>query len=402
MKKNIFLALLSIMLLASACQKEKPTPVTELKFILEAPEAAFESTLSDIVVELSEKNTGEKQSFSAPTVEELKVTVPEGLYDITVETKISYKPSSDATEPVEKETKGYSAALVAVGVSVDVKIDLFFYKSSSEGFVISEVFFSGNLTPEGKQTSDQYIKIYNNSADTLYADGLCISESAFMPVDKQDYTPNIMATDFTTSSVIMIPGSGKEYPVYPYKSITIANDAVNYKELNENGIDLSKADFEIIYSNPNMQETDNPDVPNMINVTGLFIFHNRGFRSYVLNRLGKTMEDFVVENKYTYEWVFTFNENSFDMDAEGWKIPNTQILDAVNLSVESEFQWIVTDPSVDMGWTYCGKVDSDDTRYGKSVIRKEAGKALDGSSILMDTNNSALDFQAESHPSLKN
>ena len=90
---------------------------------------------------------------------------------------------------------------------------------------------------------------------------------------------------------------------------------------------------------------------------------------------------------------------SFPMDTDAWKFPNSWVIDAVNLSIEEQFAWIVTDPSLDSGWTYCGKVDGDQTRYGKSVCR--IGVALpDGRTLLTDTNNSTADFTPEAVPSL--
>ena len=77
------------------------------------------------------------------------------------------------------------------------------------------------------------------------------------------------------------------------------------------------------------------------------------------------------------------------------------IVDAVNLSVKSEFQWIVTSPTIDMGWTYCGVIDGDENRYGMSVLRKTFTTTEDGREILQDTNNSTEDFTPEATPSLK-
>jgi hypothetical protein len=39
------------------------------------------------------------------------------------------------------------------------------------------------------------------------------------------------------------------------------------------------------------------------------------------------------------------------MDETAVKILNEWITDAVNLSVQDSYQWVVTSPSLDMGWT---------------------------------------------------
>ncbi|MFQ7114540.1 DUF4876 domain-containing protein, partial [Hallella bergensis] len=45
------------------------------------------------------------------------------------------------------------------------------------------------------------------------------------------------------------------------------------------------------------------------------------------------------------------------------------------------------------GFTYCGHVDFDETRYNKSVIRKKEGRKW------IDTNNSTEDFLPNAVPS---
>lgn len=72
------------------------------------------------------------------------------------------------------------------------------------------------------------------------------------------------------------------------------------------------------------------------------------------------------------------------------KVPNSWILDAVNLSIASMWQWNLVSANLDAGWAHCGQVDKDENRYGKSVIRK---KNADGKWV--DTNNSTNDFESD-------
>ena len=95
-----------------------------------------------------------------------------------------------------------------------------------------------------------------------------------------------------------------------------------------------------------------------------------------------------------YTYLFTFGEYAFDMDGEAFKIPNDWIIDAVNLSVASEYKWNVTSSALDAGWAHCGSVDKDQSRYGKAVVRKKQnGKWV-------DTNNSTNDFESDAQPTL--
>lgn len=90
------------------------------------------------------------------------------------------------------------------------------------------------------------------------------------------------------------------------------------------------------------------------------------------------------------------------MDDTGVKIPNEWVTDVVNLSVKDSFQWIVTSPALDMGWTSVAAFEGDQNRFGKSVRRKIIGKSANGKNIYKDTNNSTVDFDHGVKPSLFN
>ena len=88
------------------------------------------------------------------------------------------------------------------------------------------------------------------------------------------------------------------------------------------------------------------------------------------------------------------------MKRQALKIPNNWIVDAVNLSTQSGFEWIVTSSSLDSGWTYVAKDEGDASRYGKSVRRKVLSEN-NGKPIFKDTNNSTEDFEILTTPTLK-
>ena len=224
-----------------------------------------------------------------------------------------------------------------------------------------------------------------------------------MTVDKYDYTPDIMSTHFSINSGIVLPGSGSEYPVEPGESIIFADTAIDHTEYNSNSMDLSAATFEY-YNDLDDEDVDNPEVPN---VTTLFAddywtIHNRGFYAYAIGRLGEgiSAEQFATDYMYTAEYEMVVPDfGTFPMSDDVWKFPNEWVIDVVNLSIEETFAWTVTSPVLDSGWTYCGKIDGDETRYGKSVRRIEAGE-MDGRIVYKDTNNSTVDFTPEAIPSL--
>lgn len=328
------------------------------------------------------------------------LTLPIGVYNVAVEGQIAY--AFDDSTMVTSSVKTTSDNLVVSKSNlVQGKTLALNTYHAQDGLVLSEIFFSGTLTPEGKQYSDdQYIKIANNSDSVLYLDGLAFVESDFLTVIKQDYKPNILDKAMTVDAVYMFPGSGRDYPIQPGKEVVVAINAINHKEFNSKSIDLSSANFEIYdeSSNPNFSDTDNPNVPNLINwydySASYFSMHNRGFKAYAICRPTVDAQTFIKNYKYTYTYLFTFGEYAFDMDGEAFKIPNDWIIDAVNLSVASEYKWNVTSSALDAGWAHCGSVDKDQSRYGKAVVRKKQnGKWV-------DTNNSTNDFESDAQPTL--
>src|SRR5690606_16712516 len=114
------------------------------------------------------------------------ISAPAGSYAITLSGDISY--SRDGLD-FEGEVRGVLDGAVISGAQKALTLELFLYNNKT-GFVLSEIYFTGSLTPEGKTyNGDKYFVVYNNSADVLYADGLVFAESDFLTTEKREYTP---------------------------------------------------------------------------------------------------------------------------------------------------------------------------------------------------------------------
>lgn len=105
---------------------------------------------------------------------------------------------------------------------------------------------------------DQYFELYNSSDDTLYLDGMI-----FCRMGK--FLANV-------TYIFQFPGKPlgetEDYPIAPGEFKVLASDAYNHKDLIFNGeasIDLTVADFE--FKNATMlNDPDDPDVPNLENL----------------------------------------------------------------------------------------------------------------------------------------
>ena len=406
MKKILILSMMMLAVMStsfvSCSSDDDPVIVKNGTVTLEMPINVTDVVLKSFEGTATDVQTGKAVTLPTPVKDgnNYVITIPEieeGNYNIAAKGAISFLKDGIAGT-TDFEVSNTNVLLSEKSNSLKLAVNSF---QAEGGFVISEIFFTGTTTPENKPyINDQYMVITNNSDVTLYADSIAILQSEFLTNDKQDYTPDLMSSDFSVNFVFMIPGSGTTVPVAPGQSLLVAINAINHVENNPNSFDLSGADYEFFdeSSNPNYTDVDGT-AKNLdrwytysATVTG---FHNRGFKSYAIAKMKTDKDTWLKDYAYTADYVFTFNEYSFPMSTDTYRVPNDWILDAVNLSVESEFQWIVTSSALDAGWTYCGKVDKDPERFNKAVIRKQ-----DANGKYIDTNNSTNDFNAEAKPSM--
>lgn len=276
----------------------------------------------------------------------------------------------------------------------------------SDDLIISEIFFAGTLQTSGNQYyGDDYVKLYNNTGHVIYADGLTFFESKFLTTQKLAFTPDIMSEAMTVEALYTIPGSGTDYPVKPGEFLLLADTGIDHRAINPNSFDLSHAGFEWydVSSSPSTMDIDSPSVPNLDKwycyTQTVFMLHNRGFKAYGIARIPIDREKYLADYYYNYEYETVTAAGTFPMSQSAYRLPNEWITDVVNCSVQSGYQWTLCTPGLDMGWTHCGTIDKDKTRYFHSVRRKVIGFTADGNPILQDTNNSSLDFNPMVTPS---
>ncbi|NOU58382.1 DUF4876 domain-containing protein [Marinifilum caeruleilacunae] len=405
MKKLIFgLSLLMVVSLFSCSDDDNEIPVSYLTIQLNTPDDIETSSFYFGDLTVTNVNSGEEIVMELNGFEYPAIDLEEGIYNFLIAGEIDYYAvNADGNKTLmHGAIRGLKENVSIEGGEFGLDIDLFVYSSKSD-FVISEIFFADTKTPEGDPylEGDQYFELYNNTSKVLYADGLCIGETEFQTVDKLvDLSPDNRNEFTPVRAVYRIPGNGTDYPVQPGESILISDIAINHISDNANSFDLSGSDFE--WFDGADIDVDVPEVPNMIKMvsasTSVWHLHNRGYNSYILFRMNDvTPEAFTSDYAYHYDYKFVFGDLVFDMDNDAWEVPNDAIIDAVGCSTPSEYQWKAMSPTLDLTWTHSG--DGDDTRYGKSVKRKVSYVEADGRVVLMDTNNSAVDFIPTAMPS---
>ena len=413
----------------------------EVTVTVEANESYYarEAVLTIVSGELSASVKLSQAEKAAPAVTKTTVNVAAkgGSYDVEVPAGYEYTVSSDADWVTVEKSDGRITVVVAKNmaaeersakVTANITEDIVFAEISVNQakmeaafapkpgeLLIEEVYFTGSLI-EGASTSsnDKYIRLTNNSDHPIFADRVMFCKNyieGFITNVGAFYTyPALDTEGIAVTDMYVIPGAGTDYVVYPDESIIIALDAQNFSEDNPNAFDLSNVDFEFNDGVIDVEDSDNPDVPDMEvwykKLHSMTLFHNRGFESYaiVLPPANETAETIMNNHHWTGTYTFDFTNAAtgqsyhfeYDIaDDDAFLIPAEWVLDAVNCSTEDVFYRNPWGSAFDAGWTHAGDFDGDISRFGKSVRRL----SVDGK--LVDTNNSTNDFIPNATPTLK-
>lgn len=400
--KKLFLlfGLCMTLLLLWSCESDLPeaSKDAEVAFQLKAP-LGVEGTITEATGEVVARSDGKVLAISFKEGKAMLKLVQGEAYAMKVMCRFECRGALAEIEYKEDfvvEAKGKSTRTCQL-----------MWEMPKGSFVISEIFFAGSRNRKGEQyDEDKYIKITNNSPVTRYLDGLALVKSLWQSDEKVEAKPDVRATHFVTDLVMQFPGSGKEYAVKPYESVILCHSAIDHTKENPNSIDLSRANFEWMSDKgyTDSETPDNPKVPNMKLVfisdpdgygTENWVMSNNGQHSYAIVDLqGKSVQDLVKECQYIYKEL-TIIEGMDPMEFPGHpalKMPNEWVLDAVNLGMTNEKQWLPISEKLDAGYAKVADELNDNARYGKKVVRKSLS---DGSKVLKDTNNSTEDFVAK-------
>lgn len=222
---------------------------------------------------------------------------------------------------------------------------------SVSNLMINEIFYAGSCA-SSYYFYDQYVELYNASADTLYLDNVILTRQLGTidpDMELKDYVRAIYA--------FQLQGTGRQWPIAPGRYAVIAADAVNHRAYCANSPDLSKADYECFNALGN--DYDVPGVPNFESIIP-------GRRTdYLINLVHNAV---VIATGEEY----TIDENNYMF------LPIYTVIDGVEYSANPSAAKEMT-VRVDAGFAGVGV-----TRYSAtSVERREPG---------LDTNNSTYDF----------
>ena len=396
-KFKLFVALLTSFYLSS-CSNDEIVADNFLSYNVDItyPDAYGNVVASGVEVQLKNLNTNRvlKVTTDSNGRANFEKIIP-GNYTIIANKNLSANESEIITGISSEAYLNASVAQVQILETGLTKIKL---DGGAVGdWVIKEFYYSG--APNSYYFYDSYIEIYNNSTETMYADGLLFgstksvtaSASSFYGFVTQGYQ------DAFLSYVFRIPGSGNEYPVEAGQSIVIAIDAIDHKtDPNGNAnspVNLGKgiADFEVYYYvNPKAPDTDNPDVPNVeiiyASSTSLF--------DYLPGVMGSGLVIFKSDKSEELERMTEPNTTS---SLQYVRVPRENVIDALDAAAKTSMPLETKRlPTVlDAGINSVGK------SYSGTSLRRKIKQEINGRKVLLDTNNSSNDFEINQKPNPK-
>lgn len=366
-------------------------------------------------------NTGGEAQFT---------NISAGKYNIAATVVIPKDIYMTATGKHIVEDVTFNASLngITLNNATDKQLRLILEGSEPGMLLIKQVYYAGSNTTNGASFRDQFIEIYNNSSQVIYADSLYIMQVAGQTSTTSDLSTGYFittgpltgqfnwnksigmpaggnaVTDYVyAKSLYYVPGNGTDHPIQPGKSIVIAQTAINHQAPYSSTtggtisvkdpsltIDLHDADFEVYLapylSVPLNTDVDNPAVPNMkvVSYTGKdWLLDNPGRDAFAIF---KTSEDVAtLWKKYPAPNVLAVTGST----TLYYQVPSALLIDAVEIQPNTSSARVPKKllSQLDAGYTFCpaGAYSS------QSVIRKVV-RTIDGRKILMDTNNSTTDF----------
>lgn len=264
----------------------------------------------------------------------------------------------------------------------------------------SELFYAGT---EPFYFRNQFYEIINNSDETVYLDGLHFANlvpgaaTTNLPVWPEEDAGQYVYAE----RIWKIPGSGREYPLAPGESFSIAQFAANHKLAQYNPkspIDCSTSEFEFNMNNANFPDQPAADMQH--------VFYNGlagkgSLPQYLTSVMGGAYVIFRIPEGKAYDPVGNKalqTRNLATTSATLYaKIPLDFVMDAVECGQNENMITAKRVASVlDAGMTYVGA-----SYNSKGVRRKTSGKNAAGLPILQDTNNSTEDFERSVTPQFR-
>lgn len=236
-----FILAAGVIFLAASCESSKKQQPVKVSVQLQYEQAAFE--VEGVSVTLTDASGASYYEAVTMASGAAEFTVPVGSYTASA----VYKETKDG------ERIAYNGSnnniIVTAEVSAPFVVNLL--KVVSQQIIIKELYNGGCLAADGagSYASDQYVILYNNSADEADASNIVFAITApyqsnsanayygagnVLLYEKENWIPAAAALWWFTEPVKIAPWS---------QIVVVFKNAIDHSANNPNSIDLSKADY---------------------------------------------------------------------------------------------------------------------------------------------------------------
>lgn len=393
MKKFFFLLPLMALLFMNACSDSEDDVATNynVNITVKANEDIVLSELEDLTITAVNLKTSKEQTATLSNGS-VAFSLPTGKYDIKA--------------AGVNNGKFINGILSNINITSNQSLQLeIAYATTSSTLIFKEVYFSG---VKDYYFKDGFYEIYNNGDETEYLDGIILGiVDDGLPVGTWEPTNSIWVDDKgnlldrypMTNFTVYFPGSGKEYPLAPGKSIVVAAYPIDHssRTLAEGDIaspvNLSKADWEIFCGPYSALDIDVANVPNLE-----YAFHTWGIefmpatsgQALILAKLpdGQKVADFTADEK---NFMLATGKSQRHL-----MIPSDYVIDGIEIvpaPANARFKNLL--PKTDMGMTWFDGSSNgslEDGSYSGKSLRRKVASITNGVVKFKDTNNSSEDF----------
>lgn len=385
--KNLFYVVLGVCLLWG-CERDEMTDEAGVAVRVRVVMPG-EVVAEGVKVEWTNRTTGAVYSDVADATGKTECWVEVGIYRVTAQRRLVA-----AGENREEWYSGSLEEVVVKPAGVDTLVQLMYAELSR--LVVKEIYYTGCRTDAGGQYSlDSYLTLYNNSADTLWLDGICVGLAGPAKMTKK---PSTWLTENPELPEVPVyragwqfPGRGHDYPLAPGGETLIAVNAVNHHDNVLKSVDLSRADWAFFRDDFNPEFSMITPGVKRLDLFWLNWPQVNILPSYNIGPGAPGMMIFRMEGdagKYA-EANLKYEPGKSEIPNNQYlMIPRTWVLDYVECVGELQYAVNKRVPAVlDKSAVYV----SGGSGSGIPLCRKTAGN-MDGRIIYQDTNDSANDF----------
>lgn len=367
------------------------------------PEGYAQYVREGIPVWIEEVNLGSSYYTVTEADGQARFLVPEGLYRVSINDVTDddiFNGTADKVKVTDSSTILKLAVLHSVAGSI----------------IIKEIYCGGckRLPQEGDYQADQYVILHNNDYRVQYLDGLCIgglfpyNAMATNPfISKDVMTGETIYQDYVpiAEAVWQFGGDGTKFPLEPGEDAVVClRGAIDHTVQFPLSVNLDKPDYFVCYNStyftnttyhpvpgPNISQDRYLEVVAKTGISNAYAFSVNSPAVVLYRAQGMTMREFM----QTPNSIIPIPGSGNSQVAA---IPHEWVVDAVEVfSGTSSANAKRLMPSLDAGY-----VTLSDTYLGHTLHRVVDMRAsmASGYEVLMDTNNSSIDFYESEKQSL--